>query len=90
MSINLLKRNSSVELLKIIAIFGIIISHVVQTLAEISPFSNYSDYVLNIYQTTSNPLLFLLCLFWKSEKYYKLLTISNILSLRKVFAVKNI
>lgn len=40
------KRNASIELLKIIALFLIVVSHIVQTLIETNPYISNNDYVL--------------------------------------------
>lgn len=47
-------RESGIELLKIAAIFLIVISHVVQTLSSGNSYVSYSDYVLDISNTTTN------------------------------------
>lgn len=54
------KRNSSVELLKIIAIILIITNHVVQSLVEPSTFLSVNDYLLDITKATVDPQLLIL------------------------------
>ena len=50
----IVKRNSGIELLKIIAIILIVISHVVQTLTSENQFISYNDYVLDITNATKS------------------------------------
>lgn len=47
-------RESGIELLKIAAIFLIVITHVVQTLSNENNYISYSDYVLNVSGATIN------------------------------------
>ena len=47
-------RESGIELLKIAAIFLIVIHHVVQTLSSQNDFFPVNDYVLNIYSATTD------------------------------------
>ncbi len=47
-------RNSSIELLKIIGILLIVISHVVQTLHESNIYIDYKDYIINLCLATKN------------------------------------
>lgn len=56
-------RKSGIELLKIIAIILIVISHVVQTLSSDNSYISYSDYVLNLSVATTNIQHFILILF---------------------------
>ena len=56
-------RESGIELVKIIAIFLIVISHVVRTLCAGNSYIAYQDYVLNLYAATTNVQYFLLILF---------------------------
>ena len=56
-------RESGIELVKIIAIFLIVISHVVRTLCVGNSYISYQDYVLNLYAATTNVQYFLLILF---------------------------
>lgn len=48
------ERNSSVELLKIIAIFLILISHVIWTVGRTSEYIAYDDYVVDLSVATTN------------------------------------
>ena len=56
-------RESGIELVKIIAIFLIVVSHVVMTLCAGNDYISYQDYVLNLYAATTNVQYFLLILF---------------------------
>lgn len=56
-------RDSGIELLKIIAIILIVISHVVQTLESENPYISYQDYILNLSNATTNCRHFILILF---------------------------
>lgn len=47
-------RNSSIELIKVIAIILIVISHVVQTLSDTNNYRPYQDYVVNLRMATTN------------------------------------
>lgn len=47
-------RNSSIELIKIIAIFLIVINHVIQTIGTENSFIFYHDYVINLNVATTN------------------------------------
>ncbi len=58
-----LGRNSGIESLKIIAIFLIVISHVVQTLRSEKIYISYSDYVVDVSIATTNVQTFILALF---------------------------
>lgn len=53
-------RNSSIELLKIVALFLIVTSHVNQTLYSGNSYIAQNDYVYDIYCSTTDPQLFLL------------------------------
>ena len=55
-------RNSSIELLKIAAIFLIIISHVVQTISSENTYITYQNYVLDISTATTNPQILMLAI----------------------------
>ena len=48
------KRNSSIELFKIIAILLIVISHVVQTLSEKNDAILHNDYIIDLNLATTN------------------------------------
>lgn len=56
-------RDSSIELLKILAVFIIVISHVVQTLTSKDNSISYSDYVIDISVATTSINYFILTLF---------------------------
>ena len=56
-------RESGIELLKIAAIFLIVINHVVQTLCSENDYVPYQDYVLNLDTATTNAQYFVLMLF---------------------------
>lgn len=56
-------RESGVELLKIIAIFLIVVSHVMKTLCNENPYIPYQDYVLDLSTATTNIQHFILMLF---------------------------
>lgn len=56
-------RESGIELLKIIAIFLIVISHVVRTLCAGNSYISYQDYVLDLSAASTNLQYFLLVLF---------------------------
>ena len=56
-------RESGVELLKILAIFLIVISHVVQTLCSKNNYISYQDYVLDLSTATTNIQHIILLLF---------------------------
>jgi peptidoglycan/LPS O-acetylase OafA/YrhL len=47
-------RNSSIELLKVIGIVFIVISHVVQTLTEDNKYIPYDDYIVKLSMATTN------------------------------------
>lgn len=47
-------RNSSIELIKIVAIFLIVISHVTQTLNDSNSIVSYNDYIVNLSYATTN------------------------------------
>ncbi|MBR7071309.1 MAG: acyltransferase family protein [Clostridia bacterium] len=47
-------RNSSIELLKIIGIFLVVTSHVIQSLRLPNEFIGSQDYVVNLHQATTN------------------------------------
>ena len=51
---NLTDRDSGIELLKIFAIFVIVISHVVQTLTSENLYIPYQDYVIDITKATTD------------------------------------
>ncbi len=57
-------RDSGIELLKIIAIFLIVISHVVQTLASKNDAISFSDYVVDLSVASTNMKYFLITLFY--------------------------
>ena len=57
------ERNSGIELLKIIAMVLITISHVVQTLSSKNIFISYSDYVVDVSTTTTDIITFIVALF---------------------------
>jgi hypothetical protein len=48
------KRNSGIELLKVIAMFGIVLSHVCQTLYSDNSYINYHGYMLDLGGATTN------------------------------------
>ncbi len=48
------KRESSIELLKIVAIFIIVLNHVIQTLHAPNAFIPYHDYVIDLSHATSD------------------------------------
>ena len=56
------RRESGIELLKIIAIFAIVISHTVQTLTSKNKYVGFSDYVFDISHSTTDPLSFVFML----------------------------
>lgn len=56
------ERESGIELLKIIAIAFIIISHVVQTLIEENTYITYSDYIIDVSTSSLNPVNIILVL----------------------------
>lgn len=56
-------RESGIELLKIIAIILIVVSHVIQTLRNENQFITYSDYVLDLSTATTDIRNFVLILF---------------------------
>ena len=47
-------RDSGIELLKILAIFLIVISHVAQTLTSENPYITYNGYIVDISHATTN------------------------------------
>ena len=53
-------RDSGIELLKVIAILLIVISHVVQTLSSENPLIGYSDYILDLSCATKEMQLVIL------------------------------
>lgn len=57
------RRESGIELLKIIAIFAIVISHTVQTLTSKNTQVGFSDYVFDISHSTTDALTFVFMLF---------------------------
>lgn len=63
-SINKQTRDSGIELLKIFAIFIIVISHTVQTLTSENIYVSYSGYVINISNATMNIQRILLQIFF--------------------------
>ncbi len=56
-------RDSSIELLKIIAIILVVVSHVIQTLREANPYISYNDYIIDLSVATTNSRNFILTLF---------------------------
>lgn len=57
-------RNSGIELLKLFAIFLIVISHVTQTLTSENTYISYNAYVLNIVHATTN-IQYLILVFFR-------------------------
>lgn len=55
MSKDKLSRNSSIELLKIFAIFIIVISHVVKSLYDYNPYIDYKGFMLDMTHATASP-----------------------------------
>ena len=51
---NRVERNSGIELLKIFAIFLVVISHVTQTLTNLNTYVPFQDYVLNLSHATTD------------------------------------
>lgn len=61
---NIMERDSGVEFLKILAIFFVVISHVVQTLTQEGAYVLYDDYVYGIGNASKNITDFVLSAFW--------------------------
>jgi len=59
-------RNSGIELLKIIAIFLIVLNHCIQSLCEVNPAMPAADYVIDINSATTNIVNLLLAIFRSS------------------------
>ena len=59
---NLTKRQSGIELLKIVAIFLIVVSHVTQTLGSKNTDINFQDYVILLGNATTNIQVLILTL----------------------------
>lgn len=57
------ERNSGIELLKIIAIVLIVISHVVYTLKTVNPYISYNGYVVDLSIATADIWKFILAIF---------------------------
>ena len=51
---NKVERNSGIELLKILAIFLVVISHVTQTLTDLNTYVPFDDYILNLSHATTD------------------------------------
>lgn len=67
------ERNSGIELLKIIAIVLIVISHVVYTLKTVNPYISYNGYVVDFIDCNSRYMEIYTCyffIFWCVRKFY--------------------
>ncbi len=63
-------RQSGIELLKIIAIFLIVVSHVIQSIGQISPDNHlYNSNVINLCESTDNPQYLIMALIWNFVMY---------------------
>lgn len=78
-------RDSGIELLKILAIFLIVISHVAQTLTSENPYITYNGYIVDISHATTNiQHLILVCFrtFGPPRKFY-IFCVLNVVFIRK-------
>lgn len=57
-------RSSSIELLKIVSLFLIVLSHTAQTLGSVDPYISFSDYLLDLSKATTDPQCFALSFIW--------------------------
>lgn len=68
-------RESSIELLKVFALFMIVLSHVIQTLCQENGSVPYHDYVIDLNQATTDPQQFALSVFRYSGAFGNLIFI---------------
>lgn len=83
------KRESGIEFLKIIAIFLIVFSHVMQTLSQKNGYIDYSDYLIDLSHSTADPFYLMLSIMRYAGVFGNtIFFICSAWFLTKVFTVK--